>query len=285
MARGATPLLGQREAVAIQLPRGNESGATAVIFGADSHVEVFDCTTVMLFRGTARAQRASVHGQNTASQDGSASQNVTSAESKNGWQQCHEYGIFNDQLDLHCASGQHYPLLIWRGYTQQTRARHTEPAGKLARRVGSCGAFARASTVFFPLLSFFSFFLAGTKSCRGIWYCTHLLGDSNLSVRASVSSRVSREMTSSLAAHFKIFAMEAMLIPRLMFLSHLSDSKPSVRRSIETRLTCEESMACNEMPSDEQSQFAVSTSSLVASMIFLRRPPYIWEWEKRSRKK
>lgn len=52
VARGATPLLGQREVVAIQLPE-DMSRATAVIFGADSNVEVFDCATVMLFRGTA----------------------------------------------------------------------------------------------------------------------------------------------------------------------------------------------------------------------------------------
>jgi len=34
-------------------------------------------------------------------------------------------------------------------------------------------------------------------------------------------------------------------------------------------------MAWREMPSDEQSQLAVSTSSLVASIIFFRRPPCV----------
>lgn len=64
---------------------------------------------------------------------------------------------------------------------------------------------------------------------------------------------------------FRHLAMLPRFMPMLIGRSHLKCSKPSALRLRDTRLTWDESMACNEKPLVEHSKFASDTRSLIES--------------------
>ena len=55
------------------------------------------------------------------------------------------------------------------------------------------------------------------------------------------------------------------LIPSATLRSHRKGEKPLAERSIDTRATCELSMACRAMPESLQSKLQSCTKSLIAS--------------------
>lgn len=65
----------------------------------------------------------------------------------------------------------------------------------------------------------------------------YLLGLSKIKDTVSVDSSALTVMLSSLLAHFRILDSEAVSMPRMMFLSHLNGSNPSLLREMDTKLT------------------------------------------------
>ena len=108
-----------------------------------------------------------------------------------------------------------------------------------------------------------------------VWNNNYLLGLSNIKDTVSVDSSALTVILSSLLAHFRILDSEAVSMPRMMFLSHLNGSNPSLLREMDTKLTWLLSIAWTETPVLEHSQFALGTKSLMASRIFLRRLPCV----------
>lgn len=97
--------------------------------------------------------------------------------------------------------------------------------------------------------------------------------DSNTSVILSASSGALIVTVSSLPEHFNTLDKLPKFMPNVMLRSHRYLLNPSAFSCTATNETWLVSIACNDMPLDEQSHDASVTKSLMASKIFFSNEP------------